>query len=70
MSDPNPLRPLSAWMLPHSYMVKAQNGGSNPNGRRGTVNVLYLDGSVGAAVYAADPSDPDGPPRMIPIHDQ
>ena len=70
MSDSNPVRPVNGWVLPHSYNVKSHNESSNPNARRGAINVLYLDGSVGSAVYTTDPDNPDGPPRMVPIHGQ
>jgi prepilin-type N-terminal cleavage/methylation domain-containing protein/prepilin-type processing-associated H-X9-DG protein len=68
ISDANPVRPTNQWILPHSYKVKVQNGNVNPNSRRGAINVLYLDGSVGAAIYVTNPLNPSGPPSEIPIH--
>jgi prepilin-type N-terminal cleavage/methylation domain-containing protein/prepilin-type processing-associated H-X9-DG protein len=68
MSDSNPVRPTSQWILPHSYKVKVQNSVTNPNARRGAINVLYLDGSVGAAIYVTNPLNPSGAPSEIPIH--
>jgi prepilin-type N-terminal cleavage/methylation domain-containing protein len=68
ISDANPVRSTDQWILPHSYKVKIQYGSTNPNARRGAINVLYIDGSVGAAVYATNPLNPSGPPQQIPIH--
>ncbi|HVT88108.1 MAG TPA: type II secretion system protein [Tepidisphaeraceae bacterium] len=67
-SDPNPVLAPSQYVLPHSYQVKVEYGKSNPNSRRGAINVLYINGSIGVALYVTDPTRPAGAPKMIPLH--
>lgn len=54
--------PPSEYRLPHTFMIKSKSGGTNGNGRRGAVNILFLDGGVGSALYDTNPDDPTGPP--------
>jgi prepilin-type N-terminal cleavage/methylation domain-containing protein/prepilin-type processing-associated H-X9-DG protein len=59
-SDGLSIIPTSQWVFPHQYQVKTKVGSR----RQGSVNVLFLDGHVGIAVYA----DKGGSsPRMTPI---
>jgi len=64
-SDMQPQLPSNQWLIPHAYRVKVQSG--TTGARRGAINVLFLDGSVGIAVYGNPPTG-GATPSMTPLH--
>jgi prepilin-type N-terminal cleavage/methylation domain-containing protein len=62
------------WRFPHRYGKKVVVGveQGNANRRRGAINVLYMDGAVGMALYVdpdPNPPNPNAPPKTINIRE-
>jgi prepilin-type N-terminal cleavage/methylation domain-containing protein len=57
------------WRFPHRYRGKVVVGVEQGSGsrRRGAINVLFLDGAVGMALYVTDPeaTSPNAPPKTV-----
>lgn len=70
--DPNPVLNSKYWVFPHRYrgkLVSAANELSG-NARRGAINVLFMDGHVGMALYVDPLPGATGnppPPRTVII---
>lgn len=70
-SDTLPLLNASLWRFPHRFQGKVIVGveQGNSNRRRGAINVLYMDGAVGMALYVEDKeaaaTNPNAPPKVI-----
>jgi prepilin-type N-terminal cleavage/methylation domain-containing protein/prepilin-type processing-associated H-X9-DG protein len=64
-TDTQPQLNSGLWLIPHAYRVKVQSG--TTGARRGAINILFLDGSVGIGVYG-NPASGGSTPSMTPLH--
>ncbi|HRK30519.1 MAG TPA: prepilin-type N-terminal cleavage/methylation domain-containing protein [Tepidisphaeraceae bacterium] len=69
--DQIPVLQAIEWRFPHRYGRRVTVGveEGNSNRRRGAINVLYMDGAVGMALYVQDSGNPNpnAPPKTINI---
>lgn len=62
--------PTEQWRFPHRYRGPIVTGREvgNGNSRRGAINVLFIDGHVGMALYTSNPeAPPTSPPKTVII---